>query len=205
MADTTTARLALTKPEPGASTDTWGLKLNTNFDLLDTMFDTASDASTPALRLSRGGTGAANAAGARTALGLGTMATQAASAVAITGGSVAGITDLAVADGGTGASTAAAARSNLGISGVYTAQATSFTATANNTYFITGNSVVVTLPVAPEDNEFVIIADGATVTGCSVARNGKTIMGAAEDLTVDPAHFAFRLVYRSATGDWRLG
>lgn len=46
---------------------------------------------------------------ARTTLGLGTMATQAAGTVAITGGSVTGITDLAIADGGTGASTAAAA------------------------------------------------------------------------------------------------
>lgn len=52
---------------------------------------------------------------ARTNLGLGTMATQAASAVAITGGTVAGITDLPVADGGTGASTAPNARTNLGL------------------------------------------------------------------------------------------
>jgi hypothetical protein len=40
-----------------------------------------------------------------TALGLGTMSTQNANAVAITGGTVTGITDLAVADGGTGRST----------------------------------------------------------------------------------------------------
>lgn len=46
---------------------------------------------------------------ARTTLGLGTIATQAASAVSITGGSITGITDLAIADGGTGASTAATA------------------------------------------------------------------------------------------------
>jgi hypothetical protein len=47
--------------------------------------------------------------------GLGTIATQASSNVSITGGSITGITDLAVADGGTGASTAAGARTNLGL------------------------------------------------------------------------------------------
>lgn len=51
----------------------------------------------------------------RTTLGLGSMATQAASAVAITGGTITGITDLAIVDGGTGASTAAGARSNLSV------------------------------------------------------------------------------------------
>lgn len=49
-----------------------------------------------------------NTTTARTNLGLGSIATQAASAVAITGGSITGITDLAVADGGTGASTLSA-------------------------------------------------------------------------------------------------
>lgn len=56
----------------------------------------------------------ADAATARSTLGLGSIATQAASSVNITGGSISGITDLAVADGGTGASTAAGARTNLG-------------------------------------------------------------------------------------------
>jgi hypothetical protein len=70
---------------------------------------------TGVVAVANGGTGATTASTARTNLGLGTIATQDASAVAITGGSITGITDLAIADGGTGASTAAQARINLGL------------------------------------------------------------------------------------------
>lgn len=52
--------------------------------------------------------------------GLGTMATQTASAVAITGGTITGITDIAIADGGTGASTAADALINFGLTATAT-------------------------------------------------------------------------------------
>ena len=50
---------------------------------------------------------AADASAARTVIGAGTIATQDSDAVSITGGSITGITDLAVADGGTGGATAA--------------------------------------------------------------------------------------------------
>lgn len=56
-----------------------------------------------------------SASAARSTLGVGGIATQDASNVAITGGSITGITDLAIADGGSGASTAAQARINYGL------------------------------------------------------------------------------------------
>jgi len=51
----------------------------------------------------------------RTTLGLGNMSIQEPGSVTISGGTIVGITDIAVADGGTGASTASAARTNLGL------------------------------------------------------------------------------------------
>lgn len=65
------------------------------------------------VQITEGGTGATSVANARANLGLGTIALQNSNNISVTGGTLTGITDIAVADGGTGSSTAEGARVNL--------------------------------------------------------------------------------------------
>lgn len=71
MADGTTPILGLVKPEVGASTDTWGPKINANQDKIDALF---TDPVKKLLPIIHGGTGSDTLAGLKTSLGLGALA-----------------------------------------------------------------------------------------------------------------------------------
>jgi len=136
----------------------------------------------------------ASASVARTNLGLGTIATQDASNVSITGGSISGITDLAVADGGTGASNAAAARTNLGaaasgansditsLTGLTTPLSVpqggtgATTLTSNNVILGNGSSAVQF--VAPGTSGNVLTSNGTTWSSSAPASSGVTSFSA---------------------------
>jgi hypothetical protein len=152
----------------------------------------------------------------------GTMAAQNADDVAITGGSITGITDLAVADGGTGASTASGARTNLGlaigsdvqaydaglasIAGLTTAADRMIYTTASDTYAVTtltsfGRSLLDDADAATARSTLGL-GSIATQAASNVAITGGTIDGTVIGGTT-PAAGAFTTL--TTTGTTALG
>ncbi len=80
MSDTTTTNLSMTKPEVGASTDSWGGKLNTNLDTLDGIFKADGTGTSVGLNVGSGKklitTDDATIAGLRVGKGAGAVATN---------------------------------------------------------------------------------------------------------------------------------
>lgn len=140
------------------------------------------------VQLEHGGTGGVTAAAARANLGCGNMAVQNKGEIDISGGTITGITDLAVADGGTGASTALAARANLGLvigsdiqaysailSGVSGTTGDGFISrtTANGAQtrsLVSGNSITITNGNGKDGNPTIAMVLDPTVT--SIIKSG---------------------------------
>jgi len=88
-------------------------------------------------------------------------------------------------------------------------QTSSFSAVANGQYFVDTNAGVVTatLPASPSTGDEIRFFDLRKTFdsfALTVARNGRLIMGDAQDLTVNTEGAGFSLVYSGNTYGWRI-
>jgi hypothetical protein len=158
-------------------------------NVVDVVTHLSSVTLTTPIPVASGGTGANSASGARTNLGLGTMSTQNANAVSITGGSITGITDLAIADGGTGASNASGARTNLGLGSLATLSSINNSNWSGTALAVTNGGTGATDAATARSNlgaaaSGAVTTSGLTMTTARILGRTTASTGAVEEITV---------------------
>ena len=225
MADTTTTNYNFTKPEIGASEDTWGTKLNANWDAVDGRLGGVNQISPDLTSFKIDGT-SITVSGAEVNFldgvtnPLQTQLDGKVDQTSSTGSAELPVGTTAQRDG---TPSAGYLRFNTtdgafegyngtewaGIGGggiAYTTQTANYTATEGEGIIAdtSGGSFTVTLPSSPAEGDVVVVADGDdwSTNNLTVARNGSTIEGAAEDLTLDVGAILVSFIYDGAT--WQI-